>query len=113
VWCQLTPLEKEDCEDSESISGCQRFRKRKEQLKGVKNCRAVGCWLLTHACNCSYGDRDQENQGLKAVQANSLRDSTLKKLIIKKQNKTKKACGVAQGLGPSTTKKKKKKKKEF
>jgi hypothetical protein len=50
---------------------------------------------VAHACNPSYsGGRDQEDHGLKAAWANSLRDPISKKPI------TKKAGGVAQGVSP-------------
>jgi hypothetical protein len=40
---------------------------------------------VAHACNPSYsGERDQEDCGLKPAQANSSRDSILKKPITEK-----------------------------
>jgi hypothetical protein len=50
---------------------------------------------VAHSCNpsCS-GDRDQEDRGLKPAQAKSLQDC-----ILKIPN-TKRAGGVAQGIGP-------------
>jgi hypothetical protein len=67
---------------------------------------------VAHACNPSYsGDRDQEDGGLKPVQAKSSQD-TISKIPI-----TKRAGGLVEWLkvkalssNPSTTKKKKKKK---
>jgi hypothetical protein len=51
--------------------------------------------LVTHACNPSYsGGRDQEDCDLKPAPAKSLRDP-----ILKIPN-TKRAGGVAQGVGP-------------
>jgi hypothetical protein len=50
---------------------------------------------VAHACIPSYsGGRDQEDHSLKPAQANSLRDS------ISKIPNTKRAGGVAQGIGP-------------
>jgi hypothetical protein len=41
--------------------------------------------LVAYACNPSYlGDRDQEDQGLKPAQANSLQDPIWKKPFTKK-----------------------------
>jgi hypothetical protein len=52
---------------------------------------------VAHTCNPSYsGGRDQEDCGSKPEQANSLRDPILKK----KKSHTKRAGGVAQGVGP-------------
>jgi hypothetical protein len=51
--------------------------------------------LLAHTCNPSYsGGRDQEDRDSKPAQANRLLDSIFKKPV------TKKAGGMAQGLGP-------------
>jgi hypothetical protein len=51
--------------------------------------------LVAYACNPSYsGGRDQENCSLKPVWANSSQDPVLK------ISNTKKAGGVAQGVGP-------------
>jgi hypothetical protein len=51
---------------------------------------------VAHACNPSYSTgRDQQDQGSKPTQANSLRDPILKNPITKKR-----AGGVAQGIGP-------------
>jgi hypothetical protein len=54
-------------------------------------------WVqVAHACNLSYsGDRDQEDHSLKPAQANSSKDS-----ILKKKKSQKRAGGVAQGAGP-------------
>jgi hypothetical protein len=50
-------------------------------LKLTNNCQV----LVAHACNPSYsGGRDQEDQGSKPAQANSLWDPILKKPITKK-----------------------------
>jgi hypothetical protein len=50
---------------------------------------------MAHACNPSYsGGRDEDDHGLKPVQANSLQDPISKILI------TKRAGEVAQGEGP-------------
>jgi hypothetical protein len=50
---------------------------------------------VAHSYNPSYsGGRDQEDCGLKLAQANSLRDP------ISKIPNTKRAGGVAQGVGP-------------
>jgi hypothetical protein len=50
---------------------------------------------VVHACNPSYsGGRDQEDCSLKSARANSSRDPILKKPF------TKRAGGVAQGVGP-------------
>jgi hypothetical protein len=53
--------------------------------KKEKKCR-VRCWAsVAHACNPSYsGGRDQEDQGSKSSQANSLRDPILKKPITER-----------------------------
>jgi hypothetical protein len=71
---------------------------------------AFGQALMAHFYNPSYlGGRDQEDQGLKPAQANSLWDPSLK------IPNTKRAGGVAPGVGPEFKpqyhKKKKKKKK--
>jgi hypothetical protein len=63
---------------------------------------------MAHAYNPSYsGGRVQEDHSLKTAQANSSRDTIVKKTI------TKMADGVAQGVGlvfkPKSHKKKKKK----
>jgi hypothetical protein len=51
---------------------------------------------VSHPCNPSYsGGRDQEDSGLKPVQANSLRNPISKKTLHKKR-----AGRVAQGVGP-------------
>jgi hypothetical protein len=51
--------------------------------------------LVAHAYNLSYlGGRDQEDQGSKQAQANSLRDP-ISKIPIQKMT-----GGVAQGVGP-------------
>jgi hypothetical protein len=50
---------------------------------------------LAHTCNPSYsGSRDQEDHGLKPARANSSQDP------ISKIPNTKRAGGVAQGVGP-------------
>jgi hypothetical protein len=50
---------------------------------------------VAHACNPSYsGGRDQEDCGLKPVQANSSQDP------VSKKPSQKRAGGVAQGEGP-------------
>jgi hypothetical protein len=50
---------------------------------------------VAHACNLSYpGGRDKENCGLKPPQTNSSQDPIWKIL------NTKRAGGVAQGVGP-------------
>jgi hypothetical protein len=62
--------------------------------------------LVAHACNpsCSEG-RNQEDQSSEPAQANSSRDP------ISKIPNTKKAGGVAQGVGPASPGTRKKKKK--
>jgi hypothetical protein len=51
--------------------------------------------MMAHACNPSYsGGRDQEDNGSKPAQANRSQDPISKKPI------TKRAGGVAQGVGP-------------
>jgi hypothetical protein len=63
----------------------------------------------TLACNPSYsGGRDQEDHGSKLTWANSLRDP-----IKKKKSITKRADGVAQGVGVEFKLHCKKKKKEI
>jgi hypothetical protein len=63
--------------------------------------------LVAHACNPSYsGGRDQEFCGSKPAWGNYLQDSILKKTI------TKRAGGVAQGVGPEFNPSNKKRKKE-
>jgi hypothetical protein len=67
--------------------------------------------LVAHACNPSYsGGRDQEDRGLKPVQANSSKDP-ISKILSQKR-----ADGGGQGEGPEFNpqycKKKKKKKKK-
>jgi hypothetical protein len=50
---------------------------------------------MAHTCNPSYlGGRNQENHGLKPTGENSSQKSVWKKPI------TKRAGGVAQGIGP-------------
>jgi hypothetical protein len=50
---------------------------------------------MAHTCNSSYsGGRDQEDPSLKPALANTLRD------LISKKPITKKASGVAEGVGP-------------
>jgi ribosomal protein S21 len=68
---------------------------------------------VTHAYNPSYsGGRDQEDQGSKPAQANSLGDSILKKKIITKKGLVEWFKVKALNSSPSTEKKKKKKKKK-
>jgi hypothetical protein len=75
---------------------------KKAIYKGIKFEFSHNQWLNTY--NPSYsGGRDQEDQGSKPARANSSRDPSSKKPITKKQ-----AGGVAQGVGPNTTKRKKK-----
>jgi hypothetical protein len=64
--------------------------------RGVWETPAKSRWVtVAYACYPSYsGGRDQENRGSKPAQANSLQDP-----ILKIPN-TKKAGGVAQGVGP-------------
>jgi hypothetical protein len=65
---------------------------------------------VAHTCNPSYsGGRDQEDCGSKPAQANSSQDPIFKKPF------TKRAGGVAQGVGLKFVPQyhKKKKKKEF
>jgi hypothetical protein len=51
---------------------------------------------MVHACNPGYsGGRDQENCNLKPAWTNSSWDSYLEKNPLQKR-----ACGVAQGIGP-------------
>jgi hypothetical protein len=55
----------------------------------------VKCPLVAPACNPRYsGGRDQENRCSKPTRANRLQDPILKKPF------TKRAGGVAQGVGP-------------
>jgi hypothetical protein len=50
---------------------------------------------MAHACSPSYsGGRDQDGRSLKPASTNSSRDP------ISKIHKTKRAGGVAQGIGP-------------
>jgi hypothetical protein len=50
---------------------------------------------VAHTCNPSYsGGRDQEDNGFKPAQTNSSQDP------ISKISNTKRAGGVAQGVGP-------------
>jgi hypothetical protein len=64
---------------------------------------------VTHTCNPSYsGDRDQEDQGSKPAQANSLKDP-----ILKKNPLPKRAGGGTQGVGPEFKPQYCKKKKSF
>jgi hypothetical protein len=66
---------------------------------------------VAHACNPSYsGGRDQEAQGLKPAQANSLRDPISKRPITKGLVEWLKVKALSSS--PSTAKKKKKRKKE-
>jgi hypothetical protein len=52
----------------------------------------IGWGLVAHVCNPSYsGGRDQEDCSLKPAQANSLKDTILKKPFTKKR---------ARGVGP-------------
>jgi hypothetical protein len=62
---------------------------------GDKN--TVVCWVpVVQSYNPSYsGGRGPEDLGLKPAQANSSRDSVLKKTLYKK-----KSGGMAQGEGP-------------
>jgi hypothetical protein len=66
-------------------------QKKKEKKNAIKKMEKQ----VAHACNPSYsGGRDQKNHGSKPTRANSFGDP------ISKTSNTKRAGGVAQGVGP-------------